>query len=209
MVISTISTLALYCSRCGKAQIHDISRFALKNELGRGLFCSCGQYQATISGSGHSQYLLEVPCVVCETKHIICVDIKEFWRQGVNKIYCSTANLELGFSGNRGAIEQTIAEHQRQFASIVREVAQEDEGDNSQILFEILNKIHDMAERGQVFCQCGGAIEAAVHIHQVELVCIQCGGRRIIPAANEADGLLLEELTTIKINSGRRSRYRR
>lgn len=210
MVINTISTLALYCSGCGKIQMHDISRFDLKNTVGRELPCSCGRHQATITGVGHGQYLLDVPCVVCETNHIICVDIKEFWRGRVNKIYCAAANLELGFSGNRSAIEQTIAEHQREFDSMAREVAHDDYIENPQVMFEVLNKIHDIAERGGVYCHCGGGmIEADVQPAYVELVCSNCNGRRMIAAKSEADLVQVKSLATIEIGPGRRSRHRR
>ncbi|MDR3589690.1 MAG: hypothetical protein P4N41_08535 [Negativicutes bacterium] len=210
MIINTISTLALYCSRCGKIQMHDVSRFDLKNAVGRELACTCSQKQAVITGTGHGQYLLDVPCIVCETNHIICVDIKDFWRGKVNKIYCPMANLELGFSGNRRAIEQTIAEHQREFDSIAREVAHDDYIENPQIMFEVLNKIHDIAESGGVCCHCGGGlIEADVQPAFVELVCMHCDGRRVIPAKTEADLLQLHDLVTIELGPGRRSRHRR
>lgn len=210
MVINTISTLALYCSRCSKIQMHDVSRFDMKNAVGRELICSCGHLQATINGARHDQYLLDVPCVVCETKHIVCVDIKDFWGGQVNKIYCSVANLELGFGGKREAIEQTIAEHQREFDSIAREVAHDDYIENPQIMFEVLNKIHDIAERGQIYCRCGGGmVEADVQPDYIELVCNHCDGRRIIAAKSEADLLKIESLTTIELGPGRRSRHRR
>lgn len=209
MLVNTVSTLALYCSRCGKIEMHDLSRFTLKGAVGRELMCSCGQHQATIAGVGHGQYFLDVPCVVCETNHIICVDVKEFWQGRVNKIYCTAANLELGFSGHRQAIEQTIADQQREFDSIVREVAHDEFVENPQVMFEVLNKIHDIAERGGVFCRCGGTvIEADVQADQVELVCMNCDGRRAIAARSEADLQAVQSWATIELGPGRRSHHR-
>jgi len=204
MVISTLSTLALYCSRCGKIQMHNLSRFDWKKDVGRQLTCSCGQCQATVTGTGHNQYLLDVPCVVCETNHIICVDIKDFWRGKVNKIYCPIANLELGFSGDRLAIEHTIAEHQREIDSVSREVASDDYIENPQIMFEVLNKIHDIAEKGGVYCHCGGGvIEVDVQSGFVELVCTHCDGRKVIKANTEDDLQQVASLVTIELGPGR------
>lgn len=210
MLVNTVSTLALYCSRCGKIEMHDLSRFTLKESVGRQLACACGQHQATVAGVGHGQYFLDVPCVVCETNHIICVDVKEFWQGRVNKIYCTAANLELGFSGWRQAIEQTIADQQREFDSIVREVAHDECVENPQVMFEVLNKIHDIAERGGVYCRCGGTvIEADVQSDQVELVCMSCDGRRSIAARSEADLLAVQSWATIELGPGRRSHHHR
>ena len=196
MLINTVSTLALYCSRCGKIEMHDLSRFTLKGAVGSELACGCGQRVATVTGVGHGQYLLDIPCVVCETSHIVCVDIKEFWQGRVNKIYCTAANLEMGFSGRRKAIEQAIADQQREFDSIVREMANEDYVDNPQVMFGVLNKIHDIAERGGVYCRCGGnIIEADVQPGYIELECVQCHGRQVIAA-------------TIELGPGRRTHRR-
>ena len=120
------------------------------------------------------------------------------------------ANLELGFSGNRQAIEQTIAVHQREFDSIVRDVANDDCVDNSQVMFEVLNKIHDIAEKGEVYCRCGGGlIEADVQPDHVELVCVHCDGRRVIAAKTEADLRQVEAMVTIELGPGHRTRHRR
>ena len=210
MIINATSTLALYCPCCGKVQMHDISRFDLKNAVGRELACSCGKHQATITGTGHGQYLLDVPCVVCETNHIVCVKMKEFGPDKVNKIYCAAANLELGFSGNRQAIERTVAEYKQEFDSIAREVALDEYIENPQVMFEVLNRIHDIAENGGVYCRCGGGIiEADVQPDYIELVCIRCDGRRLISARTESDLLQVKSLATIEIGPGHRSRNRR
>jgi len=205
VLVNTVSTLALYCSRCGKIVMHDLSRFSLKSSVGRELTCGCGQRLATVSGVGHDQYLLNIPCVVCETSHIVCVDVKDFWQGRVNKIYCAAANLELGFSGGRKAIEQAIADQQREFDNMVRDMANEDYVDNSQVMFEVLNKVHDIAERGGVFCRCGGnVIEADVQPDAIELVCVHCNGRRLIAARTEADLMAVKDMATIELIPGRR-----
>lgn len=209
MLVNTVSTLALYCSHCGKIEMHDLSRFSLKSSVGRELSCGCGQRLATVSGVGHDQYLLDIPCVVCETSHVVCVNVKDFWQGRVNKIYCAAANLELGFSGERGAIEKAIADQQREFASMVRDMANEDFIDNSRVMFEVLNRVHDIAERGGVFCRCGGGvIEADVQPDSIELVCAHCNGRRVIAARTEADLLAVKALATIELSPGRRSHRR-
>lgn len=208
MAINTVSTLAIYCSHCGKIQMHELSRFFLKDATGFNLMCSCGQIQATIIGSRHGQYLLDVPCVICETSHILCVDIKDFWRGRVNKIYCPVANLELGFSGNREAIEQTIANHKREFESMVREVAHDECVENPQIMFEVLNRIHDIAEKGGISCCCGGIVEADVQPEHIELVCLHCNGRKIVEAKTEADLAFINSIGAIELEAGRQSRHR-
>lgn len=206
MLIDTVSTLALYCAHCGQIQMHDLSRFTLKDAVGRELACSCGQRQATVVGVGHGQYLLDIPCIICETSHIVCLNGKEFWRGKVNKLYCAATNLELGFSGGRTAIEQTVADQRREIDNIIHDAANDDYIENPQIMFEVLNRINDIAERGGVYCRCGGnIIRADVQPGYIELICVKCEARRAISAKAEADLLTVKGLGSIEISSERRS----
>lgn len=223
MIIGAVATLALYCPRCGKIQIHDISRFDLNKAGRRALLCSCGQVQATIAGTCHRQYLLNIPCVVCQTNHIICLDNRSFFPVDINdagqynkvkKIYCPQENIELGFIGERPVIQQTIAEHKQEFDRLMREdefeyddCGYDEYVENPQIMFEILNKVHDIAEKGGVFCRCGSiSIEADILPKCIELRCRQCGGQQIIPAESEQDLAQVELLETIELVPVRRSR---
>ncbi|SMD04279.1 hypothetical protein [Sporomusa malonica] len=190
MVISAVSTLALYCARCGNIELHNVSRFVINNSR-RQLVCSCGQVQGAIASAGRHQYLLDIPCVVCETNHLIFLDSKLFLQPKASRIYCAQANLELGFIGSPTAIAETIARHKQEVASIASEMAQQPDGqgiENSQILLEILNKIHDIAEQGGVYCCCGNSdVEAEVLVDAIEISCSQCDGRLVIPAKDEHD----------------------
>lgn len=222
MVIRTVFSLALYCSRCGRIHTHDISSFAVKKAQSRDLFCNCGQVQATITGVCHSQYLLRIPCVVCEISHIICLDSKQIGRKytgkdSVHKIYCPSENVELGFMGEREELEAIIAGHKQEFERMLRENSYDgldsvdgyDENiENPQILFEILNKIHDIAEKGHIYCLCGSSeIEAIVLPDCIELQCQHCNGRQAVPAATEKDLLQAEELEVIELIPSKRSRH--
>ncbi len=222
MVIRTVYSLALYCSRCGKIHVHDVSAFTVKNAQSRELVCSCGQVQATITGVGHGQYLLKIPCVVCEVNHIICLDSKQLWRKHIDKmqvqkIYCPNETVELGFMGEREAVEQMIAGNQREFERLLREKTDDDIDsydsydeniENPQILFDVLNKIHDIAEKGHIYCLCGSVdIEAVVLPDCIELQCQHCGGRQAISAATDKDLQQAEQLELIELIPSKCSRH--
>ena len=210
MVINTVSTLALYCSRCGKIHMHNISRFNLKNAGRRNLLCSCGQVQATITSSGERQCLLDIPCVLCQTNHIICLDSKRLWHADMDKIYCVQENFELGFIGARQIIAETVNKFTVEFEKVAADM--DEYGDcilNPQVMLETLNKIHDMAAKGGLHCRCGSsAIGAEVLPDGIELECAQCGGQLVIPAQSEGDLTDIEALQDIEIISPRRSRHK-
>lgn len=209
MVISAVSTLALYCPRCGKIELHNVSRFAINNAACQ-LVCSCGQVQGAISSAGRRQYLLDIPCVVCETNHRIFLDSNLFRQPKASKIYCDQENLELGFVGNPEAVAATIAKHKQEVASLASEMAGQADGpgiENSQILLEVLNKIHDIAELGGVYCSCGNMahLDVDVLVDAVELSCPQCEAHLLIPARDEQDLARVSAMSVIEIASLRRT----
>ncbi|MBP2626555.1 MAG: hypothetical protein H6Q68_1266 [Firmicutes bacterium] len=210
MVINTVSTLALYCSRCGKIHMHNISRFNLKSTMQRNLLCSCGQIQATITSSGERQCLLDIPCVLCQTNHVICLDSKRLWRAEIDKIYCVQENFELGFIGARQVIAEFVNKYKVEFEKLASDMDEYDDYiQNPQVMLETLNKIHDMAEKGGLHCRCGSsAIGAEVLPGGIELECAQCGGQLLIPAQSEQDLTYIEALEDIEIISLRRSRHK-
>ncbi len=144
--------------------------------------------------------------MVCQSSHIISLEGKRLWRAAVDKIYCESENLELGFVGPRQTIEELIASHQREVENLLREIDDSDYDDrreNPQIMFEILNAVHDIAERGRLYCQCGSYnIKARVIPGGIELQCAQCGGYRIIPAHDEQDVARLKNLQAVKLAPG-------
>lgn len=209
MIINAVSTLALYCPRCGKIELHNVSRFAINNSACQ-LACSCGQSQGTISVAGRRQYLLDIPCVVCETNHLIFLDSNLFRQPKASRIYCDQANLELGFVGNPEAIAAMVNKHKQEVASLASELEGQPDGsgiENSQILLEILNKIHDIAEQGGVYCSCGNStdVEVDVLVDAVELSCHQCEGRLLISAKDEQDLARLSAMGAIELVPLRRT----
>ena len=193
MVIRTEASLALYCPHCGKLYMHHFTRFNLPGAVGRELLCSCGQVQATIASVNRRQYLLNTPCVLCGTSHKVFIDARRFWRSEADKLYCPEENVELGLFGDRRIIEETFAKHKHEFDRLLEEDYDGENIDNPQVMFEIFNRVYDLAEQGKIICRCGRqAIDAEMFSDTIELHCRQCGSRQIVPAGTE------DHLTEVK-----------
>jgi len=210
MIINTVSTLALYCPRCGTIHMHTISRFDLNRIVNRKLLCSCGQLQATITSISERQCLLDIPCILCQTNHVICLDSKRLWYANMDKIYCVQENFELGFVGNSQVIAATVDQYKVEFEKLSLDMAIEEYDDyiqNPQVMLEALNKIHDMAEKDRLHCRCGSsAISTEILPDGISLECAQCGGQLLIQARNDQDLEAVEAIRDLEIISPRRSR---
>lgn len=201
VIVDAYWSIALYCQRCGKIHIHDISYFAGRSGAVF-LKCSCNHHQATLART-MNQFKLEIPCVVCSSSHTEFFRFKQLFRMKVEKIYCAKDHFELGYVGKRQNIEEILAFNQHEFESMIAQSG-EDQMEKQRVLLDVLNKLHDIAEAGEIHCPCGSkAISADILGNSVILECCHCGGYSILPAKNEQDVARLNEIEQIELSQGR------
>lgn len=195
-------SVALYCQRCGKIHIHDISYFE-KHHHKLALRCSCNHQQAILIRTASRQFKLEIPCVVCNSVHVEKFSAKQLLKMKVEKIYCGKDHFELGYIGKRKNIEEILVFNQHEFEALNPE-NNEEQMEKQQILLDVLNKLHDIAEQGGINCPCGSkAIHADILGNSVILECCHCGGYYILPAKNTVDLDKLNTLEYIELMQGR------
>jgi len=141
--------------------------------------------------------------MVCDREHLISLDRKKIWQENAIKIYCPYSYMELGMAGNRQTIENTTAYQKNAASALAREISKPgdiDEIENPAIMLEILNKIHDIAEQDSLYCGCGSAnIRINFLKNAIELICVKCDRRIIIPAECENDRSQAEKLSIIEL----------
>lgn len=186
MLIHDACSIALYCQRCGSIHIHGIPYFAGERETS--LACgSCGTEKARIERLSGGRVALRVRCVGCGATNRFVYALKRLHRIGLEKIYCTRENFELGYIGRRRRIEELMAFNQAEF-----EALHPNDGKHfirkQRVLLEALNRIHDMAKRGDIVCPCGsGYISADIRGSSIVLECECCGSFYVLRAEDEHD----------------------
>jgi hypothetical protein len=204
---NSVAVLALLCPKCGKIKMHEISRFTIKDFFNsrRTLNCSCGQRQLAPVSISRFQYLFKIFCLVCDSDHLISFDSKKIWQPNAAEIYCPFSHMELGLAGNREAIEKKMACQKNAASALAKETARAndtDEVENPAIMLEILNRIHEIAEQDSLYCGCSSAsIKITLLANAIELSCLKCDGRIIIPAKCEADRAQMEKISVIELRT--------
>lgn len=193
-------SIALYCQRCGKIQIHDLSYFAEKENV-KTLRCSCNHPQATLMRTASNYIKLQMLCSSCNHLHETKYKMKNLFKVKLEKIYCSKDFFELGYIGRREAIESILMRTKREFERIISD---EERIEKQQLLLEIINRIHDIAEQGGIICPCGSeAIDADLSKDSLVLECLHCGSYCTISAKDEEDLEKLQETECIELTQGR------
>lgn len=205
IVLRTVTAVALYCPHCGKLDLYDVSLFVLhRRDLT--FRCACGYVKGVLTAQADRHYTLRVPCHLCGTEHVFVFSRQQFWRGQVDKIYCSSTNMELGFIGERSAVYGILDSCRREL-----DTASDEDGEwtNPEIMYGVLNKVHDIAERGGLYCRCGSHdIAMEILPDRLKLTCRRCGGTRELGAGTERDLAGISGLACIEVAGHCRTGHR-
>ena len=200
MLINTNSIMAMRCPVCGIIRYHGLSRFAISKGNPFYVNCSCGATALIISTKDHSLYRLQVPCLVCETNHQIEFTGKFLWSGEVIRLSCSDTELELGYIGPEQTVREIIYNQGQELDALADDMNDEDYFHNSDIMYEVLGCLHEIAEQGDLYCQCGNqGIEVELFPDCLELHCRNCGSINIIYAETEDDLDVIRQVDTIEL----------
>jgi len=200
MLIATEAVLAMRCPECGKLEFHTISRFAFSGSKSVQINCSCGTAKLVITAGNHL-YWLQVSCVVCETRHQQEITGKALWNGGVTCLFCPEVEMELGYIGSEPEVREVVKNNEVNFEALFEEFEQENYFHNPSVMCDVLNRLHDIASSGALYCQCDSQrIEVNVFPDRLELHCKNCDGIYIIYAENEEDLEVIRQVSTIELS---------
>ncbi|TYO96531.1 hypothetical protein [Desulfallas thermosapovorans] len=201
MIIDTDTLLAMRCPECGKLDYHNLSRFSFSGRKRVEIFCSCGYVKLVITSKDRKSFWLQVPCVVCESKHVHSFSSKMLWSERVNYLFCHETGLELGYIGPCDEVKAMAAAQQETMEALADDFEAEDEYfNNSEVMYEVLNCLHDIAEQGSLYCQCGNRdVEVDIFPDRLELHCKDCDSVNIIYAETDDDLRVIREVETIEL----------
>ncbi len=188
MLLTTDTVVALRCPMCGKFEMHGLSLFAFAGQKTVQIGCSCGATKLILGTKNRKNFWLQVPCVLCETKHMFYYSRKQIWAENVLNIVCSESKIELGYIGSRDKVEILVETYEQDISKLLEEMDPDDFINNPNIMMEVLNCLHDIAEDGYLFCECGNVkIEVDVLPDRLELQCGECEAMGTIYAETQED----------------------
>ncbi len=201
MLIVTGRTLALRCPLCGRLEFHKISLFDFSGQSVTRIHCRCGFEKAILYTKNRKGYYLQIPCLVCEDVHIHHFSKTELWEEPLQMLRCSETDQEIGYLGIESAVEAMVRQKRDDVESIFNNVGFDDYFTNPQVMFEILNHLHQIAEANKLYCHCGNnQIEIDVFPEKLELRCPRCQSRQIIQAVTIEDLKMVKQAKQIALN---------
>ncbi len=200
MLIATSAILAMRCPECGRMEFNDFSRFIFPRGKTVDIFCSCGAVKLAVVTKNRVFYLLQIPCPVCETQHLVEISGNGLWSGEITLLSCRETDLELGHIGPESKIMEMISRQEQELEELVNEFGCDGYFNNSEIMYEVLSQLYEIAGRGGLYCQCGNhKIDVDLFPDCLELQCKNCDSVNIIYAETEEDLNVILQVDTIEL----------
>jgi hypothetical protein len=188
MLIDTVITIAYKCPLCGSFKFFNISLFVLQQKKEFHLKCRCKKSNLVVMENGSKAFEIRTPCIGCGYEHIYNLDRKEFLNKEISVFHCPSTGMQQCFVGRDEAVRKKVDSVERELDELMDMFGYDNYFDNTQVMFDSLNRIHDIAEQGNLYCECGSSdVELILLPNKICLKCNKCSGSRIIQAASNED----------------------
>ncbi|MGI6587933.1 MAG: hypothetical protein ACOX2N_03940 [Peptococcia bacterium] len=202
MLISTYTIVALRCSKCGKIELHSLSRFSCGKKGQVKLFCECGNCLMVNARHGRNMYYLQINCLMCETRHIFEMHGKEIWNKHVLSLICENTGLELGYLGSKDGVVKAIKQGERSIGELIKELGFDQYFTNPSVMSRVLDRLRKIIKKGHISCSCGSRnLATEVFPDRVELSCSYCHAVGIIFAETARDLQKLQAMKGIELEA--------
>lgn len=201
MFIPTTSTVAVRCSVCGQLEFHALSLFDFARVGTCKIQCSCGRTLLNIGTKNRKRFWLQVECVLCETKHLFHFSRKQIWSSEVLELTCEENGLEICYIGPTNKVRICVENLDRSIAEMAEELGYTDYFENPDIMYDVLDRLYQIAENGNLLCNCGNQdIEIEIFPDYLELKCGYCHSSARIMARTEKDLDFVNNSTKIQLS---------
>ncbi|MCX7745743.1 MAG: hypothetical protein N2645_02475 [Clostridia bacterium] len=209
MLVNTGITIAYKCSSCGSFKFFSVSLFNMVHKKEYLLCCHCNHSSIIITKDNFSNLKIEIPCIGCGSTHTSLLSKKDLFNKRLNVFYCPETGIPQCFIGADEEVRAKIDLLEKEFDELITRLGYDSYFNNTQVMFDVLNKIHDIAEGGNLYCECGNNdIELVLFPDKIQLKCKKCPGSEMIYAAFNKDlkdilqrqHILLQDLPVIYSN---------
>ncbi len=202
MIVTTITTIGIQCSKCGELQFKTLSVFALSHFDKESCCCSCGSTLITLTSYERGRFSIEYPCIYCGESHLIQAKRALIWGEDLFQLSCREKGIPIGYIGPRHQVENSCQEIKKTFVQFVSELVNDGdtelEFDNFFTVYAVMEKLGKVVECGQLGCRCGNKnLTVEILPDRIELLCESCQAAGVIYTNNKEILRILDGMGSI------------
>lgn len=183
MITNLKRTIIYICPVCGKLKKFNINIFDFSGGGTLYLKCGCGNSFIKITAGKNKNYVISAPCAVCSEEHMFEIGAKVFWNAPQIVFGCPNMEFDILYGGNKTEMDVLCDEISKNKPVIAGEYFFE-----NLFLSDVLKEVDLCIKKKKAKCSCGGnKIIKNLYIDRIELVCENCGSKKIIDAVCEND----------------------
>ncbi len=192
MIVKYERTAAYICPFCSNLTKKKISAFDFSGRVKAPLLCSttgCREECARIALK-NEKYKITVECPICGDAHSFTAAPVKFWNKRLLTYKCPVSGIDIIFLGEEKDVDAAVAEHTVEYADILPDY--DDNSAESEMLYEILDCVHELRDNGKISCVCGSESISVQLINScLVLVCDRCERVRVIETNEHNLAMLL------------------
>ena len=188
MLIDMDVTIGYKCFSCGTFDFTNINLFKLFLQGTVATICKCKGATLELKEVFRNEYKLTVPCIGCGLEHSHIISREDFISKDIKIYKCPITGIKQCFMGRDSIVRAYIDSFEKELDVMIDGLGYDSYFVNTQVMLDTLNKIHDIAEQGNLHCECGcDDIIVSMLKKGINLKCPQCSGSKFIPAASNND----------------------
>ena len=183
-------SLGYICPGCSSIAIWDKNLFDFSGESPTVFTCHSqrGEECVTVTPK-KDKYSIVINCPMCDEAHIFNVRKITFWQTKFFVLHCPETGIGILFLGDHDTVKKELDEQEQMFVKLSEEC---DVTRELTLIFEIVERINEIAKEEQVSCICGShAISIEIDNEKISLKCRDCGKIKEIPSNEESLDKLL------------------
>ncbi|MCX8129631.1 MAG: hypothetical protein N3I35_05965 [Clostridia bacterium] len=196
MLIDTSVTVAYKCSSCGGYIFFDVSYFDLLSKKKYHAACCCNNSRIFIFKENFRDYKLQIDCIGCGNNHTYSIKRKDIIGKDISVFSCPVTGIQQCFIGNGDLVRNKVDSLEKEMDALIDKLGYDNYFKNTRVMYDSLNRIHDIAEQGSLVCECGnGDIELSLLSDRIYMRCRKCYATAEVRAASNED---LKELFAVR-----------
>ncbi len=188
MLLESDIHIGVYCGACCKYESHEISLFKLHKDEEVQINSIRSDEYITIKTYDYKNFYLSVYCPSCNTRHIYKYTLSQIIKNKLKVFKCELTKLDIIFVGDKNDIDESIEKLNNEINDIMTKCGFEEHIKNPHIMMKVLDRIHEIAEKGNLFCDCGcQEVDVNLFYDRIELKCMMCNSLNIIYTETHQD----------------------